>query len=126
MHEDKNTILILFKAMTIFWTFYLTGLCLLVHLTNGRIFAARNGERERVARNMAVEPMVITDGEESLLLHEYLYRALWLQNKFAKGAAKHFNQIPDIAFRHNEHIYQTSNDDHNMVFPKISQYINCL
>lgn len=107
------------------WTARLSFLAFVSKMVSRQLDVSPDDTR-RVATNLQVVPQVSVDSPEALALHNYLFRALWLQNKFAKGAQKHFDQIPEVSFRLGDSIYKTVKQETSLTYPDITMYVSSM
>lgn len=84
-----------------------------------RIFAARRELDNTIRRNGKIVAEITTDSKETSDLHDYLYKTLFLQDRFSKGQPKDFAFVPQLVFRMNEHIYEAMRESSYFIFNNV-------
>jgi hypothetical protein len=84
-----------------------------------RGFAAQREYDRTVRRNGQIVPNIITDSQETSDLHDYLYKTLFLHDRFSIGQSKNFEFVPEITFRMNDYIYQAQRESSFFLFNNI-------
>lgn len=87
-----------------------------------REYAAQRALDRTIRRNAQIVPEIITDSQETSDLHDYLFKTLFLQDRFSKGQSKNFEFVPEIVFRMNDYIYHSERESSFYVFNNVVEY----